>query len=471
MKPWEAAKKGYINAQGNIVKSSLRDVVDDEQMVDILANTIDKPLARKGYGEKESEHPRIGWTEPGVTAIALYSPKRDAIGINPKKTGHTAVNINHELRHRGANLDHDVFPMAVKSTKLSANLYEEVMIRYLDLLDAHETGNKAEVDESVKWLQKEYRRWGQKDIPDKAAFLTRAKGVRKSVKANINARKADYANPPTISRDGRPFADMKVNEELRLRDVVGFPWEQSWPDPVAEPAGKEEEEPYTNPSRPKVKGLTEEQTAKLVAAISFRESSDIPSKENSRGYLGLYQFGAQALADINVVDRAKYDVCKKTKKKGESQKAFLKDEENWNYEGGKKAWLKDTEAQHEAMRALLDKNYGYLKGSVIKKGMPPEELAGWLTASHLGGNGKAKELHKNPKLDWVDGNGTKIQSYFELGKKALAEEAPATPQKQSTAPTTPATTETAMTKLEDGTYQDDAGSLFIVKNGEVNPYV
>jgi hypothetical protein len=247
------------------------------------------------------------------------------------------------------------------------------------------------------------------------------------------------------------------------------------------------DEPYRNPMTTKVGDFDEDQTSSLMEVIGKRESSNNYKAENKWGYLGKYQFGAAALVDTGFIPIEKYKAWRAIpKEKRPSQKTFLADESNWNYPGGKQAWLADRGAQDEAVRDLLNENLKRLKNKrAIKKSMPPEEVAGYLMAAHLGGWSNAVNLARTGK-DFKDANKTSIKEYFELGKKSLASDlqSNAIVAQQDIKEVPPNKTAKAsqdldlsfegtkdLSKLDDGIYQDDEGSLFKVDNGTVKPYV
>ena len=66
--------------------------------------------------------------------------------------------------------------------------------------------------------------------------------------------------------------------------------------------------------------------------------------ENTYGYIGAYQFGAQALEDVGLI------------KKGVSKKGnkSLDDEANWVTPGGKAAFMADSTLQDQAFDALTE---------------------------------------------------------------------------------------------------------------------
>jgi hypothetical protein len=135
--------------------------------------------------------------------------------------------------------------------------------------------------------------------------------------------------------------------------------------------------------------------------IGEKESGGKYGAVNTLGYLGKYQFGAMALQDMGLV------------KKGTSLKG-LDDPSNWNIEGGKQAFLNNAQLQEDTMVRYTKQNFKTLNRiGVINKDSSPQEIAGYLAASHLLGPGGAKELSKGNV--GADAYGTSSASYFKVG--------------------------------------------------------
>ena len=169
----------------------------------------------------------------------------------------------------------------------------------------------------------------------------------------------------------------------------------------------------------KVGNLCERDIKLLMEAIGKRESSNNYSAENRLGYLGKYQFGAAALVDAGFISMETYKHWRRSRLIG--QKEFLSNPNNWDlYDGGKVEWFKDEEAQDEAVCTLLNPNYKRLKRKgVLKEDTWPPEVAGYLMAAHLGGWSNAARYAGG--MEFNDANGTKISTYFNLGKRAIDE--------------------------------------------------
>ncbi|MGX2974498.1 peptidoglycan-binding protein LysM [Ursidibacter arcticus] len=172
-----------------------------------------------------------------------------------------------------------------------------------------------------------------------------------------------------------------------------------------------------------VKDLNQDETAALVNKVISKESGGKLDAVNSFGYLGLYQFGAEALADIGLIDRKKFDAMKvkhgkkfSSGKDAELHKSFLEDESNWTIQGGQKSFLQNKKVQDEAMIKLLNKNAQYL-GKTYQG--DSQHKSGLLMASHLKGWSAAKK-YAEKGIDSTDGYGTSVSSYYNAGKKAVA---------------------------------------------------
>jgi hypothetical protein len=138
--------------------------------------------------------------------------------------------------------------------------------------------------------------------------------------------------------------------------------------------------------------------AKRIGAL---ESSNNYGAVNSLGYLGKYQFGALALQDLGLV------------KKGTSLKG-LDNPENWNIEGGKQAFLNDPDLQEKSFIRYTTMNFKTLQRTrVVSVQSPPDQIAGFLAASHLLGPGGARDLMRG-KVS-TDAYGTKSSKYFAEG--------------------------------------------------------
>ncbi|MBS7254302.1 peptidoglycan-binding protein LysM [Flavobacterium branchiicola] len=121
-------------------------------------------------------------------------------------------------------------------------------------------------------------------------------------------------------------------------------------------------------------------------AVAFKESQGKYRLVNSLGYMGKYQFGAEALRAIGIKNN--------------------------------KNFLKDPALQEKAFIALLSKNKWILRNEIQKyegqiiSGIEITE-SGILAAAHLGGAGSVKNFFKNKgNRHFRDAYGTSLKSYL-----------------------------------------------------------
>lgn len=142
--------------------------------------------------------------------------------------------------------------------------------------------------------------------------------------------------------------------------------------------------------------------------VGERESRNNYKAENTIGYLGKYQFGAQALEDLGFIKPG-------ASKKGKN-KEVLNDPKNWNLAGGKQEFLNSPDLQENAFALYTSKNYGALvRLKVLNKDSTAEEKAGYLMAAHLLGPGGALKLKQGEV--GKDAYGTTSSSYYALGSQ------------------------------------------------------
>ena len=104
--------------------------------------------------------------------------------------------------------------------------------------------------------------------------------------------------------------------------------------------------------------LSEQEYKEIKETLSLLESQGNYKAQNSRGFLGKYQFGAATLVDVGLIKKDKYQestivVNKKTIwKKGLTQQKFLNDPNNWIIKGGKNTFLTNNNIQEKAMDKL-----------------------------------------------------------------------------------------------------------------------
>lgn len=174
-----------------------------------------------------------------------------------------------------------------------------------------------------------------------------------------------------------------------------------------------------------INGLSPEQTQAWLQSLMQRESSGV-NQDNQYGYTGLFQFGADALGSVGLVNTNRLAQAKK--QKGYSQKAFLNNPDNWNIEGGKAEYWNNHPLQAKAAVDLANMNLKSLSKYNLDT---PGKLAGAAMASHLVGAGGVQKLlgGSNPS----DANGTTAKDYFNRGSAAIGSGelfAPSTEQPQ-----------------------------------------
>lgn len=170
-------------------------------------------------------------------------------------------------------------------------------------------------------------------------------------------------------------------------------------------------------------GMTVAQTKALAANTAKTESGGNIGVENKYGYIGKYQFGADALSDQDLVDKDKLKAAKKASgdqwyKGGQSQ--FLNDNSNWKNKGGKAGFLGDEKAQDDAYMKFTKKNIeAGFKSGALNYNSSPEDIGAYAKAAHLKGAGNANKLFLNGQ-DSSDANGTSTSLYADQARKAIA---------------------------------------------------
>jgi hypothetical protein len=193
--------------------------------------------------------------------------------------------------------------------------------------------------------------------------------------------------------------------------------------------GKPDPAKYANPKKqapeaflrkqPEPKGgignLEQSEVKALFGQTGYTESTGKYDAVNTLGYVGKYQMGAAALANQGLV------------KRGTTQ-AQLKDPSVWVGGPGKPTsrdeFLSNKQLQEDTMYKYTQSNYNTLKkNGVITDGTPKEEVAGLLSASHLGGTGGASKFYSG-KTNAADAYGTSVGNYYSNGVYAIQAGAP-----------------------------------------------
>ena len=165
----------------------------------------------------------------------------------------------------------------------------------------------------------------------------------------------------------------------------------------------------SQPNPPKGIGkLSQDETRALFAQTGYTESGGNYGAENTLGYQGKYQMGSLALQDLGYV------------KPGTPQTPeALNNPNNWTGKNGitsAAAFKASPDVQEDAMYKYTKKNYASLQRSgVIKDDTPTDQVAGYLSASHLGGAGGVSKWVRTG-TDTTDAYGTSVSSYYNQGR-------------------------------------------------------
>lgn len=162
--------------------------------------------------------------------------------------------------------------------------------------------------------------------------------------------------------------------------------------------------------------------------LGQRESGNNYGIANDRGYLGRWQFGADALHDLGLVSR---------KPAGVSNKVWLSSNDNWTGRYGirnQQQFLDNPQVQDQVMsrwNGILDQRtsqYGLDKfvGQTINGQYVSAD--GIRAASHLLGHGKVINALKNNQWGDVDGNGVGASEYMQLFGNQQPKAAPPQPR-------------------------------------------
>lgn len=173
-------------------------------------------------------------------------------------------------------------------------------------------------------------------------------------------------------------------------------------------------------------GLDATQTQQYLQTLIQTESSFQQKTINNAGYMGLGQFGASALVQAGLVDRAKFRAARKAGiLQGQDgwigQKDWLADANNWLLKGGRKAFLNSYDLQIAAIVRLANINLqaGYRHGALHKNDSATKH-AGYAKAAHLVGSYGATLWYKY-RIDSTDGNTPPMSAstYAQQGEAAL----------------------------------------------------
>jgi hypothetical protein len=167
-----------------------------------------------------------------------------------------------------------------------------------------------------------------------------------------------------------------------------------------------------------IKGLTPEQTKAYAGNVAATESGGKVDIVNSFGFMGQYQFGADALADLGFIDKEKLARAKAEARaagkdwyKSGLHKRFLEDPSNWINKGGREAFMKNKKIQDDLFVEYTNRNIeaGFKSGALTKESTP-EQVVAYAKAAHLKGVGGANNYFLRG-IDSADAYGTTVSKY------------------------------------------------------------
>jgi hypothetical protein len=163
--------------------------------------------------------------------------------------------------------------------------------------------------------------------------------------------------------------------------------------------------------------LSKDQVKAYMAQIGQSESGGDYTKVNTKGFVGKYQFGYEALIDAGYV---KSSVTNNTQ---------LNNPNSWTGKDGidsVDSWKNSGAVQEQAMQNFTTSNYNQLvKTGTITADTSPENVGGILAVSHLLGANGAKAWRNGG--GGADAFGTTGDQYFQKGKYAISVLAPKVP--------------------------------------------
>ncbi|MEB4591994.1 TIGR02594 family protein [Candidatus Thiothrix sp. Deng01] len=171
-----------------------------------------------------------------------------------------------------------------------------------------------------------------------------------------------------------------------------------------------------------IRGLSNRQTAELMAALRQRENSGRYDGWNTYGYVGAYQAGAAALTQTGYIKREAFDKAEECIQKGtcgKKQLAFIQNESNWTTGHSYAEFMASPMEQDAFFIALANFNVegGFKRGML--RADDPKRTAGFIAASHLKGTGAAGDWYLHHDDD-EDANGAKVSAYAALGENAIS---------------------------------------------------
>ena len=150
----------------------------------------------------------------------------------------------------------------------------------------------------------------------------------------------------------------------------------------------------------------------FLYALRCRESTNNYKTVSGSGYLGAYQFGERALADLGIYKESDEEGYKKNDWVG----IVKKNDYGVTSISG---FLSSEKQQDDAMKGLIRKNWGYIKSYKLKKHIGKTyagvkmTVSGMIAGAHLVGIGGLKTFLDSGGTEIPkDGNGTPITDYI-----------------------------------------------------------
>lgn len=170
-----------------------------------------------------------------------------------------------------------------------------------------------------------------------------------------------------------------------------------------------------------IRGLSNRQTAELMAVMRQRENSGRYDGWNRYGYVGAYQAGAAALTQTGYLKREAFDQAKPCIQQGTCGKwhlAFIQSAEHWTAGHSYADFMSNRLTQDAFFIALANSNVEVgFKRSVLHADHP-KRTAGFIAASHLKGADAAGDWYLHQE-DHNDANGSTVSEYAALGESAI----------------------------------------------------
>ena len=339
-------------------------------------------------------------------AMAKWSDK--FFGTDIAKLFETPAEIKAQMAESAAGLAQTVKLIEETKKTLSNNTIEEKQV---------ELANKEYSDKKARLTELEVLWKNEQDINKKREIRNKQILVEQDIHtAKSNKTAAEHARESmNIARGGDPRVKLLELEKKELQQKTEL---AKLNDNLYKKQLETGDQAAVNPALLNTKvgsigTLSPEESKAYAMAAAKRESGGVIGKENTLGFAGKYQFGAAALVDTGMIDKAKYDALYKSGH-GATNKQIMNDPSVWKNEGGKAAFLKDEALQDKLFAQYTNQHYNeLLKANVITAKSTKAEQAGYLMAAHLKGVGGATELAKGS--DSKDAYNTSASEYYALG--------------------------------------------------------